>query len=427
MVLEIPSLSDVFKSYYHQTTYLKPVDLSKQALSKHLFSHVNPDLAHIAQTLISQPDVQTILSEPLSYDRDEILKNNKVLQSYGFKLLGSKPYGNCGAFQKIIFYSVIEHQKLPGWIIKAGAVRVSKDYMIVSRPNRQNEIPIFQEEESILRIKMAKRLKKMARQMQIDVIIPQKKLISYANADLNKEVTKKYCVICEKIDVLNSVLTIEKISKLTADEQRILALNLSRLIQITGLVDASFDNIRLTTDGRLAILDTEPAGLMCAKKEGIWNYFFGDKGSSLEKCARLGMFTLLRQTLNFPCSPDIDWNKKSIAKKGLKVFHCEIKNEYEKLSQISYSRTKIILSIASLGLIAIAHSFLAHFTVCYLQSKRKKISLIDENYRREVYQLQGHCTEKQEQVKKKYDVLKAPFLRQFYRWIEGIPFTSSNA
>ncbi len=86
-----PSFSDFFKSFYYSNNYVPSVDLGEQGLSRHLLENEDKDAAAIVQQLISIPEVQSVLSEPLTYDTTEINKKNTILKNHDFKLLSSKP------------------------------------------------------------------------------------------------------------------------------------------------------------------------------------------------------------------------------------------------------------------------------------------------------------------------------------------------
>lgn len=105
--LPIPSPRTFFKSLYYSNTYLPAVDLSEQGVARHLLKTEDATVAATAQALISQAEVQKILSEPLSYDSEETVpKNNDILGNHGFKLLSTKR--NLQTNKTFPFYSVIE-------------------------------------------------------------------------------------------------------------------------------------------------------------------------------------------------------------------------------------------------------------------------------------------------------------------------------
>lgn len=287
----VPKFSDFFRSFFYLNTYVSPVDLSEQGISRHLLSPEDDEITATVRQLISHPEVQPILSEPLTYELEKVKENNRTLERRGFGLLGNKPLGA----QTIPFYSVIEHSKLKGWIIKAGAARGSKS-QLSGVANDKNEIVFYNDEESVLRIEMANRIAKMAHEANIQVILPKKKLVTYANLqDGITEATRRYCVVCKKIDIPSVEDAVKTIKAMQPKAQKKLAQNISTIIQKAGLVDASFANIRIMPDGTPAFIDTEPLGLMVAKKPGLWNRLFSPKGASIEKCARIGLFTLMNQ------------------------------------------------------------------------------------------------------------------------------------
>lgn len=210
-----PTFSDFFKSFYYSNNYVPSVDLSEEKLSRHLLKNENKKAAATAQALISKPDVQQVLSEPLTYDLVEAVpKRNAILQQHGFKLLSSKD--NLLTGERIPFYSVIEHDKLQGWIIKSGATRIPKNQVLLGPFNDRNEMAIYTDEESLLRIEMANRVQQIAREAHIDVVVPKKKLVAYSNVNGVTEPTRKYCVICEKIDILSAKDTLQTIKDMDA-------------------------------------------------------------------------------------------------------------------------------------------------------------------------------------------------------------------
>src|SRR6516165_1435667 len=119
-----PTFCDFFASFYYSNTYLPPVDLSDKALEKQMLAVHDLDTALKAQELISQPHIQKVLSEPLSYDLQEIKRKNRIIEKSGFMILSTK---NIVDSEVILpFYNVVEHPKLPGWVIKSGASRIPK-------------------------------------------------------------------------------------------------------------------------------------------------------------------------------------------------------------------------------------------------------------------------------------------------------------
>lgn len=269
-----PRFLDFFKSCYYSNTYIPPVDLSDGKLSEQMFSDKDQNIATKAQQLISTQEVQGVLSSPLSYDSDEIKKKNAILEKHGFKLLSSTPIFELGKMGRIPFYSVVEHDQLPGWVIKSGAIKIPKDELLITSMNDQREVALNTNEDSLMSIEMCKRIEKVAKKSNIEVILPKKKLVAYTNTEGVSEPQRKYCVVCEKNDVLSAEDTIDEIRKMDDEQQKKLARKISTLVQKVGFVNASFDNIRLTKERTIAIIDTEPAGLMVKKKLGLWNKLF---------------------------------------------------------------------------------------------------------------------------------------------------------
>lgn len=354
-----PTFSDFFKSFYYSNTYLPSVDLGDKGLTKHLLATENQEDAITAQRLISNPEVQTVLSEPLTYDLTEAIpEKNAILQRHGFKLLSSKPDLQTGRI--VPFYSVIEHDELQDWVIKSGATRIPKDQLLIGPSNDRNEMAFFTEEESLLRIEMANRVKKIALEANMDVVLPKKKLVVYSNVNGATEPSRKYCIVCEKINILSVKDTVQAIKEMDAEHQREIAKKISTIVQKAGLADASFNNIRLMPDGKLAFIDTEPAGLMVAKKPSLCNKLFNPKGASVEKCARIGLFALMTQATKAgrgtAANPLLDGQS---IEAGLEEFHKQVKSDYEKTAAPKLSKWKMTFSVLSLGLIPLVNTIVA--------------------------------------------------------------------
>ncbi len=341
MIIRSPNLLDVFCAYFYSNTYLAPVDLSDEGLSKHLLTDENSTKA---AELISREGVEEILSSPLSYDSEKIQQNNKVLKNQGFVLLGSKDIGNT----TIPYYSVLEHKELPNYIIKSGAVRIPKDKLL-SCPSNDKETTFSEEEESLFRIEMANRIKKIAQENQIDVIIPKKYLVAYKNSENIQDPTKKYCVLCEKINIPSVEETLKNIK----ENPKEVAKKISKLIEKTGFVDAHFGNIRVTKDLEIVITDTEPMGLMVAKGSA------SQRGTSVQQCARIGLYTLMMQ--------------KSVST-ILPEFHSQLKQEYASLPKLS--KWKFALCFLSLGIFPLGIVIASLFKVIYIGKMLKEIQKI---------------------------------------------------
>jgi hypothetical protein len=414
-----PSFSDFFKSFYYSNTYVPPVDLSEQALSKHLLESEDAKTAKIAQELISPPEVQSLLSEPLTYQPTEWLIKNKILTDRGFKLLSVKPISNGQGVQKLIpFYSVIEHENLPGLIIKAGATRVQKGQLLIGPLNDRNEMAFFTEEESLLRIEMANRIAKVAKKASIDVVLPKKKLVTYKNLDGVTEATRKYCVVCEKIDILSVDETVDTIKAMNKEKQKEVAQKISTIVQKAGLTDASFHNIRLTPEGKLAFIDTEPAGLMVAKKTGA-------KGASVEKCARIGLFTLMHQTSKATRGTATSIFDQAEVDPGLEAFRAQVESDYKKVSTPKLSKWKIGLSILSLGLVPLVNVIVALVKSHLTKKTFKKLqSSFDQPFILNSVKRSLKSQEEQMQLTKEYQEKRTPTAKKFFAYIEGVPYTA---
>lgn len=363
MSVQFPNFFNYFKSFYYSNTYLPPVDLSDQSLSKHLLEKIEPKAAEVAQRLISDPEVQKVLSEPLSYDLEkEVPIRNTILTSRGFILLSQKT--NLLTAKNVPFYSVSKHPDLPGWIIKAGASRVEDDLLIGPYDDKW-EMAFFKKEESLCRIEMVNRVAKAALDAGIEIVTPTKKLVKYANVENAVAPTEKYCVLCQEVDILSSKDTVEAVEKMDVAAQRDLAKKISKIIKKSGLVDASFNNIRLTPEGKPAFIDTEPAGLMVAKKPGLWNRLFPSRGASVEKCARIGLHSLKQST---SCLPKLE------------AFSEEVSSQYKAFADSpKLSKWKIGISITSFGIIPLIQAITSFIMTTSIKRLSQKMNKMDKD------------------------------------------------
>lgn len=416
MSFPVPSIKEFFISCYYENTYVPPVDLSDKALASHLLENENPELAKTVQEMISWPPVREVLSAPLSADPEEITKKNKALTERNFTLLSSKPTIKEGKIDgKIPYYSVVEHPNVPGWIIKSGATRVPKDQFLMGPCNPiTTEYALFTEEESLMRVAMAARILQVSKDEGLDIVVPKKRLVSYSQLDGIEEPQRKYCVVCEKLDVLSSEETQEAFKRMKPDKQTEFAKKIATLICKAGLVDASSDNIRFTKDGKLAVIDTEPAGLMVAKKKGLWNTLFGQRGASVEKCARIGLFQLYHQTI------DAGIFGQPIPKDGIRNFSYEIKNRLEAIQSPKLSKWKIALTVATCGLAVL---------ICLVIAVVKKIlcSRVADRAFEKFMQFQSSSFMLNPEKIKAFVREFSPFQREYFNAIEGTPFKTQIA
>lgn len=407
-----PRFSDFFKSFYYSNTYVPAIDLSDEALAKHFLSNENSETANLAQRLISIPEIQEILSAPLTFDLESVMKKNETLSDYGFDILSKKNKAN----RSIPFYSVLEHEYLKGWIIKAGAARAS-DKFSIGPTSDLNESSTFNKYDSIFRIEMAQRIERVAKEANISVVVPKKKLVRYTNADGITDVTRKYCILCEKVDVLSVEETREAIKNMDSESQKDLAKKISTIVQKAGLIDTSFHNIRLNAKGVLTFIDTEPVGLMTAKKPGIWNHFFGPRGYSVEKCAKIGLCRLLTENSDIL---KVNETEKRVAYKGLKPFCDQIKVEY-KLAQPKISAWKVGLSLCSLGIVPCINAITSAALTILAKQADSTMTSIKEEFK---VKLADKTLEEADQIKQQLYIKIAPSAKKYYALIDGTPFKS---
>lgn len=358
-----PGFLDFFKSFYYSNTYAAPVDLSDQSLRGHLLENENKRVAEIAQRLISNRDVQKILSTPLPPHFDgSAEKENNLLKNQGFNLIGSKK--NFFTKEESPFYSTIEHPDLEGWIIEPAAAK-PEDPINALIENDMREGAYLRKEDALLQIEMEKRIERVAKEEKIDVVIPKKTLVSYQMIEGISDPCQKYCILSKKLNVLSAQETVNAIKGMDTDSQKNLARKIITLIQKVGIVSASFETIRLTSEGKIAILKMNPHGLLLRKKEGFMGNLFTGRRSSVEKCARIGLFQLFREAQTMV---DVDLNQGQ-QRSRLNEFADEVLHAYCSSCDPKFSKWKITLSVMSLGLIPLINAICA--ISCSILAKKK--------------------------------------------------------
>jgi|GEM_PF-4030293 len=307
----------IFRSYYYKNTYLNEVDLEKS-----LQDHRCPDkdLVDRIKGLIT-PEVQNVLSKPLSYETAKVKKMNATLEKAGFNPISVK----CLTEGKLVsFPNVLSHDQLPNFLIKSCAIRVPDDIHIKGPINDKGEESLFGPNEGLLRLEMNDRITRIAKKLDIDLVVPKEYAIEFDNP-VSNSLNHRYFIICEKLDLQSQEEMAKSIKKMSKSDQVELGRKIKLLIKEIGIVDATFGNIRFTKNGRLAFIDTEPAGLLIGKKSK-----FRNRGHSIEKCARIGLYRFSRECKHF----------------GLKFLAHDFNKEYKKsLKEVSYKR--VILSAVS--------------------------------------------------------------------------------
>jgi len=281
-----PSIWSYGRSFFTPQTRFAPVDLEKN-LEAGKYQCPEAQLIETAQRIVGSEAVQQVFVERLDYDPATFQQKNQVLENHGFTLLSKKPQITPGGFVEHPYYNVSEHPELGGWILKTGANRIPEHSLLLSIMNDQNEMAHFNQHESLLRLEMGEKLREAAQKHGIDLVVPKEYAIPFANPERfdpnGIDVTKRYFIVSEKIDVLSVDETVEA---LKADEalQKKFAADVIKLVQETGYCDTSIDNIRLTRDHKIAVLDTEPVGVLTKSGDTVH-----PKAGSLEKHTRVGL------------------------------------------------------------------------------------------------------------------------------------------
>ena len=163
-----------------------------------------------------------------------IRKNNrKKLLASGFSIRKLKFIDN----------AVVEHEKLPGWVIKFG-----------NRPSL-----LF---KTISRVRMAENIAKYAQDNNLTSIHLPKKYLYHITHRRHKLIDKNYLVFCEKIIVRPK-------SEPRIFSQKVIN-EMLKVINHFAIMDASPGNMGRIDNDNIAMLDTEPTNRGAG---GLWHVF----------------------------------------------------------------------------------------------------------------------------------------------------------
>lgn len=370
----IPSFEECLRSFFYEQTTLPAVDLT-QVVKKNLCK--DAALIKEAQKITDLPGVQMLLSSPVG----EAEVPFRDLEKRGVALLTS-----CG--------HVFEHEALPGWVFKAGGRRVEEGGTLVGLSSDRHETFLFTSQDSLLRLAMNERIRKIAKELKIEVVVPKEVAVPYSQISSEKDLSEQFFLLSEKIPLMEPGEALEYLSVLSSEEQRAIASNIATLVEKAGIADTHLRNICFTFEGKLALIDTEPVGLLKAKEDPK-----AHEPHSVEKCSRIGLSILARVFLD-----DVPIMAK--------VFKARYKKAMQK-----FSYTKLFASLFSPLILCGVMAF------SYRRWKEieKKSKAFVEKYRA-FYQIDPDTLSRLTEVGKEWEGKLQKVTKAYYEAIEGIPF-----
>lgn len=219
------------------------VDLEKCA-PRFAFKPSEHSVVQKLSELINQQSHQ----ELTKYDREY-----KTLRAKGFKLLSSSSLGK-----------VWEHPELDNWLIKACDTPRKPTWVAPWGGCRCDSANY----NNLHRVLLAERMREEIAKNKWDIFIPEKRLYRSPHAQSTETLHEKYYVLSKKVDLLSTAETLKQMERLPVSQQRRIAVQICDLIKKTGFTDSNASNIvalknkQNPTKLRLAIIDTEPIGLM---------------------------------------------------------------------------------------------------------------------------------------------------------------------
>ena len=406
---------DVFRSHFLPKTYCFLEDPVERWIEAYHFDTHHPDSAAPLKSIFVKAKIASIFSEPFSYGEEKIRKNVEELRQNHFTFLASR---RTREGSTLPFYSALEHPRLPGWVLKPCGSKVPDSRFILGPANSLNDMAYFHPYDGLYRIPMKERIRKIAETEGIPLIVPRKfyAKIPFCNKENPLENT---FVVAEKLNVLSVQDTFKMIKAMSTSQQSLLAYRIGRLIQLSGFLDASLNNIRLTPEGEIAIIDTEPAGFLKERGEFPRPFWagYGHQGT-LEKSGRIGLHLLRDQFLDKSVStPD----GKKVAFKGFESFKEMLDTMIDQDYSLKPSGKKKLIAVLSLGVLPILWAIQSLFVQLVVQFLTDRYTILKkkEADRAVLYQLLSYPEKKAKEAKMKYRLNL--YLRLIHYFLKDIP------
>ncbi len=406
---------DVFRSHFLPKTYCFLEDPVERWIEAYNFDTHHPDSAAPLKSIFVKAKIASIFSEPFSYEEAKIRKNVEELRQNHFTFLASR---RTREGSTLPFYSALEHPRLPGWVLKPCGSKVPDSRFILGPANSLNDMAYFHPYDGLYRIPMKERIRKIAETEGIPLIVPRKfyAKIPFCNKENPLENT---FVVAEKLNVLSVQDTFKMIKAMSTSQQSLLAYRIGRLIQLSGFLDASLNNIRLTPEGEIAIIDTEPAGFLKERGEFPRPFWagYGHQGT-LEKSGRIGLHLLRDQFLDKSVStPD----GKKVAFEGFESFKEMLDTMIDQDYSLKPSGKKKLIAVLSLGVLPILWAIQSLFVQLVVQFLTDRYTILKkkEADRAVLYQLLSYPEKKAKEAKMKYRLNL--YLRLIHYFLKDIP------
>lgn len=351
---------------------------------------------------------------------------------------------------------IVNNEKLEdGYTILEPIQRIKPKFI-----NDQCEYSSTQSWDPISRYQMGKRIMAIAKEIGIKVEIPQEKVVSTDKAievdgsihdiiamkpaerlKLAKDLSSRTAALASRpIQYVPTVdESIKRIRAMQTAEKIKLAQDLALLIKKVGLVEATLDNIRIRKDGTILILNVDPHGLI------------GKKPQSIEKCARLGLYTLFNSIKNVvsetklefhPDAPKVITNlldsrnnlvnaingifnpMMDKTENGLQIFAETIQNEYmQSLKPIEKKKAFLPLR----PFLAIVNAIRAFIKKKQIEGAFKSIIQVHQSYGKIIEPIKEfQDKEKMESLRKEYLEKIAPLSQKYLELRENIYFDGFN-
>ena len=291
------------KSLFYQVNFLPPVNPSQDQLEAwHTKSSEVTDFIH---DQFKDGEPLRAFSSPLTLNPERYEPIGQAFTDKGWRILSVKPVPGIGGIELKPYYSVLEHEGLPGKVVKHAGKRKPDGQVAGGSPMPlSGDFLELDTHCSFLRIAMVERIRRIVAENpdELDgITLPEKELCEIQPGRLHDQslpIDQRFLIVAEKVDCLSWKDTVHAINGMSQEEQEALADKLVKLVTKVGLADASLSNVRLGKEGdvtetgnrRIYLVDTEPSNLMILDQGWFKNLFAFQ--SSLEQAGRIGTTAL---------------------------------------------------------------------------------------------------------------------------------------
>lgn len=157
----------------------------------------------------------------------------------------------------ILSPGVLSHPSLPDWVIKGGPEKETKLVM------NAEGVCGAERYGNLHRVSLAGRIRQVVDEEGLtELIVPEKWIWRYPFTTAEPTLNEQYFVLSKNVKVLSHKETEARLHELPCEKVVRIVEQVCTVIERVGFNDVHFGNLRLTEEDRLALIDTEPQGVL---------------------------------------------------------------------------------------------------------------------------------------------------------------------